>query len=135
MLTRLECSSSKFTGLGQRPMVKRFMDDARTDTHPYSLEVGPSAFGKNFQWTIRMHGKVFQRSDKQIFVKSKARADGMAMIERLLTQHSIKFALPQVSSRPCPNRNSSLMRRGIFVLVPGKSGQRWPDKSKTPFHN
>ena len=64
------------------------MTDDRTDTHPYTLEVGLSPSGKSFQWAIRKHGKVFQRSDRQTPTEAKAKEDGMATIERLLTEHS-----------------------------------------------
>lgn len=56
------------------------------DTHPYTLEiVPPKADGGSYQWAIRKHGKLMQRSDRSLPSEAKARESGMAQIEKLLS--------------------------------------------------
>ena len=55
-------------------------------THPYSLEVSPCAKPTgHFQWAIRKHGKLLQRSDRPQPTEDKARANGQAELERLFS--------------------------------------------------
>ena len=58
---------------------------AETNTHPYTLEVerNPRSEG-TWQWSIRKHGKLVQRSDRAAPSEAKARANGMEQIEKLL---------------------------------------------------
>ena len=60
------------------------MSETRTDTYPFTLEVSPLAEGGPFQWSIRKHGKLHQRSDRKHPTEAKARAHGEAEIERLI---------------------------------------------------
>lgn len=56
------------------------------DTHPYTLEIlPPKADGGSYQWAIRKHGKMMQRSDRNYHSEDKAREAGMAQIEKLLS--------------------------------------------------
>jgi hypothetical protein len=56
-----------------------------TNTHPYTLEVerNPKSEG-TWQWAIRKHGKLVERSDRVLTSEAKARAHGMEQIEKLL---------------------------------------------------
>ncbi|WP_082552682.1 hypothetical protein [Methylobacterium sp. Leaf456] len=55
-------------------------------THPYSLEIlSPKKEGGSFQWAIRKNGKLAQRSDRDLRTEDKARENGMAQIEKLLS--------------------------------------------------
>ena len=57
------------------------------DTHPYTLEIiPPKAEGGSYQWAIRKHGKLAQRSDRNYHSEAKARENGMAQIEKLLSE-------------------------------------------------
>jgi hypothetical protein len=59
--------------------------DNTDNTHPYSLEVQPIPGSEGqFQWTIRKHGKMLQRSDRNHPSEAKARAHGREVIEKLL---------------------------------------------------
>ena len=63
------------------------MSETQTQTsiHPYSLEIiEPKAEGGSYQWAIRKHGKLVQRSDRSMPTEAKAHAGGMAQIEKLL---------------------------------------------------
>jgi hypothetical protein len=54
-------------------------------TYPYVLDVVPSAKKPGqFEWTIRQHGKLLQRSDRVYFSEEAARKNGMAEVERKL---------------------------------------------------
>ncbi|GEP00167.1 MULTISPECIES: hypothetical protein [Methylobacterium] len=56
------------------------------ETHPYTLEIiPPKADGGSYQWAIRKHGKLAQRSDRNHHSEAKARENGMAQIEKLLS--------------------------------------------------
>ena len=62
------------------------MSDTSTNTHPYALEIlPPKAEGGSYQWAIRKNGKLAQRSDRSLPSEAKARENGMAQIEKLLT--------------------------------------------------
>lgn len=62
--------------------------DTITNTHPYALDVGPARDSVTFfQWTIRKHGRVFQRSDRTYPSEAEALKRGTQTIERLLTDH------------------------------------------------
>ena len=52
--------------------------------HPFTFELVPSnrAAG-GYHWAIRKHGKLVQRSDNPLSTEAKARAQALAMIERL----------------------------------------------------
>jgi hypothetical protein len=53
------------------------------NTHPYTLEVKPSDRKPGtFEWTIRRHGKLIQRSDRLHRSEQDARKDGEKAIER-----------------------------------------------------
>lgn len=57
-----------------------------TTTYPYTLDVMPCEKpAGHFQWTLRRHGKLIQRSDRPHQSEKKARENGLAEIERLLT--------------------------------------------------
>ena len=61
------------------------MSETTTNTHPYSLEVGPNPRSEGaWQWAIRQHGKLIQRSDRALASEAKAQAQGMEQIEKLL---------------------------------------------------
>lgn len=51
-------------------------------THPYSLEIMPGPKPGTFQWTIRRHGKLIQRSDRIHRSEADALKDGEKAIER-----------------------------------------------------
>ena len=63
----------------------RSMSEQQTSTYPYSLEVerNPRSEGA-WQWAIRKHGKLVQRSDRAQPSEAKARAQGQETIEKLL---------------------------------------------------
>ena len=55
------------------------------DTHPYTLEVVPSKTKPGqYEWMIRLKGKLLQRSDRLLGSEKTARTSGMAEIERKL---------------------------------------------------
>lgn len=51
-------------------------------THPYTLEIQPGAKAGTFQWAMRKHGKLIQRSDKVHRSEEDARKDGSKAVER-----------------------------------------------------
>ena len=56
------------------------------ETHTYTLEIiPPKADGGSYQWAIRKHGKLAQRSNRNHHSEAKARENGMAQIEKLLS--------------------------------------------------
>lgn len=61
------------------------MSEQKTGTYPYTLEVeaNPRAPG-TYQWIIRKHGAMVQRSDRAQPSAAKARAQAEATIEKLL---------------------------------------------------
>ena len=59
------------------------MADNTDDLHPYSLEVQPHPRKQGeWQFTIRLHDKLLQRSDRRFDSEAKARRDGLEVIER-----------------------------------------------------
>jgi hypothetical protein len=53
------------------------------DTYPYTLDIIPSAKpAGHFDWAIRKHGKLVQRSDRAQPTEDAARKRGLAEIER-----------------------------------------------------
>ena len=57
-----------------------------TNIHPYTLEIlPPKAEGASYQWAIRRSGKLVQRSDRSLPSEAKARENGTAQIEKLLS--------------------------------------------------
>ena len=50
--------------------------------HPYSLDVQPSKKAGLFEWTIRRHGSLIQRSDRIHRTEDDARKEGEKAIER-----------------------------------------------------
>jgi hypothetical protein len=54
-------------------------------THPYTLEVQPGSKPGTFQWTIRKHGNLAQRSDRIHRSEQDALKDGEKAIERLFS--------------------------------------------------
>ena len=62
------------------------MSESETNIHPYTLEViPPKEEGGNYNWSIRKHGKLAQRSDRGYPTATKAKAAGMATVEKLLS--------------------------------------------------
>ena len=61
------------------------MTETKTNTHPYTLEVerNPRSEGA-WQWAIRQHRKLVERSDRALASEAKARAQGMEQIEKML---------------------------------------------------
>jgi hypothetical protein len=58
---------------------------SKQETYPYALEVTPSTKKPGqFEWTIRQHGKLLQRSDRLYFSEEAARKNGMTEVERKL---------------------------------------------------
>lgn len=55
---------------------------AETDTYPYKLDIQPGAKPGTFQWTIRKHGKLLQRSDKIHRTEEDALRAGEKEIEK-----------------------------------------------------
>src|SRR4051812_17632039 len=56
-----------------------------TSTHPYSLIVLPSQRSpERFEWAIRKHGNLAERSDRSYPSEQSAREDGQAVLERQL---------------------------------------------------
>ena len=66
------------------------MDD--NAIYPYELEVQPSVRTPGaFDWAIRRHGKLIQRSDRLQRSEEAARKDGMKAVERqFLSAHSTR---------------------------------------------
>ena len=61
------------------------MTDPKSSTYPYTLEVMPNPRSEGaWQWAIRHHGNLVQRSDRANPSEAKARAQGMEQIEKLL---------------------------------------------------
>lgn len=61
------------------------MTEPSTSTYPYTLEVEPNPRAAGtWQWEIRKHGKLIQRSDRAQVSEAKARAQGSETIEKLL---------------------------------------------------
>ncbi len=62
------------------------MSETETNIHPYSLEVlPPKEDGGAYNWAIRKHGKLAQRSDRSYPTEAKAQAAGLATVEKLLS--------------------------------------------------
>ena len=61
------------------------MTEQTTNTYPYTLEVerNPRSEGA-WQWAIRKHGKLIQRSDRALASEAKARTQGTETIEKML---------------------------------------------------
>ena len=60
------------------------MTDNTDDLAPYSLEVAPHPHKQGeWQFAIRLHGKLLQRSDRKYDSEAKARRDGHEIIEKL----------------------------------------------------
>jgi hypothetical protein len=49
---------------------------------PYALDVEAGPKSDTFQWVIRKHGKLLQRSDKSFRSEEDARKNGEKVIER-----------------------------------------------------
>ena len=63
------------------------MSNSATSTSPYTLEIEPSKNpGGSYQWAIRKNGKLVQRSDRNHPTEAKARENGLAQIEKLLSE-------------------------------------------------
>lgn len=63
------------------------MSNTAASTFPYTLEIEPPKRpGGSFQWAIRKNGKLVQRSDRSHPTEAKARENGLAQIERLLSE-------------------------------------------------
>ena len=61
------------------------MSDSATSTYPYTLEVTPNPRAEGtWQWAIRKHGKLVQRSDRAQPSEAKAQAQGTEKIQKLL---------------------------------------------------
>jgi hypothetical protein len=60
--------------------------------YPYELEVQPSARTPGaFDWAIRRHGKLIQRSDRVQRTEDAARKDGQKAVERqFLSSHTTR---------------------------------------------
>jgi hypothetical protein len=54
-------------------------------TYPYTLDIHQSLSG-HFQWTIREHGKLLERSDRSHPSERVARARGQAALEILFVK-------------------------------------------------
>lgn len=68
---------------GDRGMVAAMSE---TSIHPYSIEIiPPKTEGGSYQWAIRKDGKLVQRSDRSLPTEAKARENGLAQVERLLS--------------------------------------------------
>lgn len=60
------------------------MTELAPSTYP-TLEVEPNPRAReSWQWAIRKHGKLIQRSDRALASEAKARAQGIETIEKLL---------------------------------------------------
>lgn len=56
-----------------------------TSTYPYILEVEPNPRAEGvWRWAIRQHGKLVRRIDRAAASETKARAQGMEAIAKLL---------------------------------------------------
>ena len=61
------------------------MTEPTTSTDPYTLDVEPNPRAKDtWQWGIRKHGKLIQRSDRAQPSEAKARSQGTEQIAKLL---------------------------------------------------
>jgi hypothetical protein len=62
------------------------MSNTAASTFPYTLEIEPPKRpGGSYQWAIRKNGKLAQRSDRNYPTEAKARENGLAQIEKLLS--------------------------------------------------
>ena len=62
------------------------MSNTATSTFPFTLEIEPpKSPGGSYQWAIRKNGKLVQRSDRNYPTEAKARENGLAQIEKLLS--------------------------------------------------
>lgn len=62
------------------------MSETETNIHPYTLEIlRPKEEGGVYNWAIRKHGKLAQRSDRSYPNKAKAQAAGLVTVEKLLS--------------------------------------------------
>lgn len=62
------------------------MSTKTEERNPFTLEVvPPGEGGKHYRWAIRRNGKMLQRSDRGLPSEAKAREDGSAVIQRLLS--------------------------------------------------
>lgn len=62
------------------------MSQSETNIHPFTVEViPPKEEGGAYNWAIRKHGKLAQRSDRSYPTEAKARASAMATVEKLLS--------------------------------------------------
>ena len=73
-----------------RPSYISWMHD--NSMYPYELEVQPSVRTPGaFDWAIRRHGKLIQRSDRVQRSEDAARKDGLKAVERqFLSAHSTR---------------------------------------------
>jgi hypothetical protein len=70
-------------------VVSRFMPQSGmsddNETYPYTLAILPSErLAGQFDWTIRKHGKLVERSDRPYPSERSARESGQAALERQL---------------------------------------------------
>jgi hypothetical protein len=71
-------------GLGGCFMPQSGMSDD-TATYPYTLTISPSErTAGDFDWAIRRHGKLVERSDRLHSSEQSARESGQAALERQL---------------------------------------------------
>ena len=71
-------------GVGGRFMPHSGMSDDN-ETYPYTLAILPSErLAGHFDWTIRRHGKLVERSDRAHPSEQSARESGQAALERQL---------------------------------------------------
>ncbi|KAB1077206.1 hypothetical protein F6X53_19890 [Methylobacterium soli] len=55
------------------------------DAHPFTLEIGLAFRPVGYcTWEIRKHGQLIQRSDRSHRTAARAKADGLAAMERLV---------------------------------------------------
>lgn len=83
VIRRSEMRYKRVEGAGT---LRHIGDMTETSTYPYTLEIlSPRTEGATYQWAIRKGGKLVQRSDRSLTSEAKARENGLAQIEKLLS--------------------------------------------------
>jgi hypothetical protein len=81
---RLSLGGVADDGVGSRFMPQSGMSDDNA-TYPYTLTISPSErLAGHFDWAIRRHGKLVERSDRPHPSERSARESGQAALERQL---------------------------------------------------
>jgi hypothetical protein len=60
---------------------------SNSETYPYTIETQPCGkLAGHFWWTIRVHGKLLERSERAIAPIEEAKMRGMKALERMIAE-------------------------------------------------